>query len=231
MAASAVLASSGISPRQNNDVPKLYSSVEAAQEGTTFETDLDEWDSALDTPNMTDFGNLLGFDITKPYGDREESRSYQYHLNMNIIADYPVDSTEDDDPRFTTMTNVWMIVHPDIEADNKTGGPESIDPSWNLCFGYFFFDHDLDPVDDLGDKEEPCWGWLSDREECVNDIEAWLAEEFQANNACPFQEDQASVKLPDSCEKVTDSELVLVRGKHGALLHPFLPPQHGRLPW
>ena len=75
-------------------------------------------------------------------------------------------------------------------------------------------------MDDLGESREPCAGYLSDGEECVNYLEAWLAEEIQANDACPFQDDPASAKLPDSCEKVTDSELFMFRRKylHGHLL-------------
>ena len=216
--ASVVLADSAISQissRQSDDVAYLYSSIEAARTGTTFETDFNAWELALETPNMTDFDNLRGFDITRPYLQRNQSM-WDYSMRLNIVADYPLplDATEGDGPRFTTMTSVWLSVPRQLEMDDRKGIPRRIDPSWNPCFGYFYFDHDLDPADDLGDREEPCSGYLSDSEECVNDIKEWLAKEFQANDACPFQDDQASVKLPDSCEKVTDSELVTFLGKY-----------------
>lgn len=213
--ASAVLASSAIhhiGPRQRDDVAYLYSSIEMAREGTTFETNLDDWESAVEARNMTDWDNLLGFDITKPYLDRDQSRVSQFPMRLNIVSDYPLPA--DGDTRFTTITSVSISAPPEIKAGNNTGTPRSIDPSWNLCFGYFYFDHDLDPVEDLGDSGEPCAGYLSDGEECVDDIEAWLAEEFQANNGCPFQDDPASAKLPESCEKVTSSELVMFRSKY-----------------
>lgn len=216
--ASAVLASAAIPqivPRQSDNITVLYSSVEAAREGTTFETNRDRFESAHDTPNMTDTNNLLGFDITKPYGDRDQSTEV-FAMRLGLVADYPLspEVTEGEESRFTHLTSVWVRAPPEIAEPDREGIPREIDASWNPCFGYFYFDHDLDPADDLGDLDATCLGYLSDGEECINDIETWLAEEFQANDACPFQDDQASVKLPDSCEKVTNSELVTFLGTY-----------------
>lgn len=217
--ASAILADSvipQIGPRQRDDVVYLYSSVEAARDGTTFETDFNTWESAVKTPNMTAFDDLRGPDITKSYLERNQSM-WDYSMDLSIVADYPLplDAREGNDPRFTTITSVWLTVPRQLEG--RQGIPRSIDPSWNPCFGYFYFDHDLDPADDFGDLEEPCSGYLSNNsQQCVDNITAWLAEEFQANDACPFQNDDnlASDKLPDSCEKVTDSQLVTFLGKY-----------------
>lgn len=91
-----------------------------------------------------------------------------------------------------------IAVPDDITVDNGTGGPRSIDPSWNLCHGYFF----IKGAPPLEDSAENCTDFLS--EECMDEMKTSLQEGIQANDSCRYP-----VKLPESCRR---GELMLLRG-------------------
>lgn len=204
-------ATAQIGPRQVTDTGFFYYHDESsARKDLHTNAGLELWESALASPNMTDRDTFQGFDITKPYLEQAELDGFTTLLR--IVADfelegYSVDGT--DDP-FTTITSVSIVAPDEIAADNGTGVPENIDPSWNLCFAYFYIDSALLP---LSDGDENCEGTLS--ELCINDTKTWAAERFQeANSSCPETDDRFFGTLPGSCsEDVGSNQLLQFRGK------------------
>lgn len=182
-------ATSKIDRRQREgfeDTAFFYRNIQHARERVVTSTDINTWKSALASPNMTDTDRFQGFDITKPYSERSPIDGFTTLLR--ITADYPLPfgSTEESDDTFTTVTSVSITVPDEIAADNGTGLPENVDPSWNICNGYFYL------TAKLNESNTNCGGVLSN--DCIRDIESSLSEAFQTNDSCQFPDN-----LPSTC--------------------------------
>lgn len=203
---------SQVDPRQapRDDTFFFYRDEGQARRGTGISTDLEAWESALSSPNMTDRDTFQGFDVTKPYLDQAELDGFTTLLRITADFELPSGSEEDSDDDFTTVTSVTIIAPDEIAADNGTAVPQSIDPSWNLCFGYFYIDR---AFEELSDTDVSCEGFLS--EQCMDDTKTWAGERFQeANSSCPYQDDLPAATLPGSCdEDVYSDRLVQFRGE------------------
>lgn len=215
----ALSAASQVDPRQDarDDTAFIYRDENRARRGVGIDTDLESWESALSSANMTDRDTFQGFDITRPYLEQAELDGFTTLLRITTDFELLVGSGEDSDDRFTTVTSVSIIVPDEIAADNGTGVPQSIDPSWNLCFGYFYIDR---AFEQLNDTDVNCEQFLSSQ--CIDDTKAWAAERFEeANSSCPYQDDLPVATLPGSCdEDVYSDNLVQFRG----MLYQTCPP-------